>query len=80
MRSILLDVATGSRPPPPRSQGRRWLVEHGPLRLWHAVEDAVLTWQFAGSPRQCGFGLTVTREGQRVWLGDPDGPSWNLPA
>ncbi len=79
---ILLDVATGSQATTRRDpKGAGWLVrQHGPLRLWHAVEDAVLTWQYAGSPRQSGFGLTVTREGQRVWLGDPDGPSWNRPA
>ncbi|MET8003976.1 ATP-grasp peptide maturase system methyltransferase [Nonomuraea glycinis] len=79
---ILLDVATGSQATTRRDpKGAGWLVrQHGPLKLWHAVEDAVLTWQYAGSPHQADFGLTVTREGQRVWLGDPDGPSWNLPA
>ncbi|MEV0823869.1 ATP-grasp peptide maturase system methyltransferase [Nonomuraea rubra] len=79
---ILLDVATGSQATTRRDpNGEGWLVrQHGPLKLWHAVEDAILTWQAADSPDQSGFGLTVTRQGQRVWLGDPDGPSWSLPA
>ncbi|MFD8527233.1 hypothetical protein ACFV0L_07450 [Streptosporangium canum] len=58
-----------------------WTVhQHGPLRLWDAVEDAILTWQAAGSPHQSAFGLTVTGDRQYVWLGEPDGPSWDLPA
>ncbi|MEV0618659.1 ATP-grasp peptide maturase system methyltransferase [Nonomuraea sp. NPDC050404] len=78
---ILLDVATGSQATTRRNpDGEGWLVrQHGPLKLWHAVEDAVLTWLAAGAPDQSGFGLTVTREEQRVWLGNPDGPFWNLP-
>ncbi|WP_372450419.1 hypothetical protein [Streptomyces griseochromogenes] len=44
------------------------------------MEDALITWQSAGSPALSGLGLTVDTDGtQRVWLGDPDGPSWNLP-
>ncbi|WP_433247270.1 ATP-grasp peptide maturase system methyltransferase [Streptosporangium sp. CA-135522] len=79
--TILLDVATGSRADTRPNPGGGWTVhQHGPLRLWDAVEDAVLLWQDAGSPHQSAFGLTVTREGQYVWLGDPHGPSWNLPA
>ncbi|MFC4016087.1 ATP-grasp peptide maturase system methyltransferase [Nonomuraea purpurea] len=78
---VLLDVATGSQATTRRSPGGGWTVrQHGPLRLWDAVENAILTWQEAGCPHQSGFGLTVTREAQRVWLGDSDGPSWNLPA
>ncbi|MEV1241559.1 hypothetical protein [Nonomuraea sp. NPDC049750] len=74
---ILLDVATGSQATTRRNpEDGGWLVrQHDPLKLWHAVEDAILTWQGAGSPHQSGFGLTVTRESQRVWLGDPDGPA-----
>lgn len=29
----------------------------------------------AGSPDQSAFGMTVTREAQTVWTGDPGGPS-----
>jgi methyltransferase of ATP-grasp peptide maturase system len=79
---ILLDVATGSQArtrPRPSDRGGWGVVQHGPLRLWDAVEEAVEVWQKAGSPHPSGFGLTVTPESQRVWLGTPDGPSWLLP-
>ncbi|MER6948530.1 ATP-grasp peptide maturase system methyltransferase [Nonomuraea sp. NPDC000554] len=77
---ILLDVATGSQATTRPCAGGWTVRQHGPLRLWDSVEDAVLAWQKAGSPDWSGFGLTVTQEGQRVWLGSPSGPSWNLPA
>lgn len=77
---FLVDVATGSQATTRPDPAGGWQVrQHGPLRLWDAVEDAVLTWQRAGAPHQSAFGLTVTPTGQRVWLGEPDGPSWNLP-
>ncbi|MGW5485650.1 methyltransferase domain-containing protein [Streptosporangium sandarakinum] len=73
---VLWDVGTGSL-----AEGTSGTVrQRGPLRLWDAVEDAVLTWRAAGSPDQTAFGLTVTPGRQCVWLGEPDGPSWNLPA
>jgi methyltransferase of ATP-grasp peptide maturase system len=79
--TILLDVATGSQAVTSKVGEGEWLVrQHGPLRLWDAVEDAIEKWQRAGSPHQSGFGLTVTPTWQRVWLGDSAGPSWNLPA
>jgi len=53
--------------------------QHGPIRLWDAIEKAITTWREAGNPHQSGFGLTVARESQRVWLGEPDGPRWELP-
>ncbi|WP_370682966.1 hypothetical protein [Streptomyces hygroscopicus] len=75
---ILVDVATGSQAwTEPAGDG--WSVhQDGPLRLWE-VEDALATWQTVGSPDQTAFGMTVTDETQRVWLGDPAGPSWRLP-
>lgn len=80
-RVILLDVATGSQCSTEPLPGGGWKVrQHGPLRLWDAVEQAISTWQSAGSPGKEAFGLTVTRDSQRVWLGDPSSPSWNLPA
>ncbi|NED31738.1 ATP-grasp peptide maturase system methyltransferase [Streptomyces sp. SID8499] len=77
---ILVDVATGSQAwTEPAGDG--WSVhQHGPLRLWDQVEDALIVWQDAGSPPHSDLGLTVDPDGaQRVWLGTPDGPSWNLP-
>ncbi|WP_326644470.1 ATP-grasp peptide maturase system methyltransferase [Streptosporangium sp. NBC_01755] len=77
---FLLDVATGSQATTERSASGGWTVrQHGPLRLWDAVENAILTWQQAGSPHQSAFGLTVTRSRQYIWLERPEGPSWNLP-
>ncbi|GAA2850751.1 methyltransferase domain-containing protein [Streptosporangium fragile] len=79
--TILLDVGTGSRADTRPDPSGGWTVhQHGPLRLWDAVENAILLWQDAGSPHQSAFGLTVTRERQHVWLGEFDGPSWDLPA
>ncbi|MEU6712870.1 ATP-grasp peptide maturase system methyltransferase [Nonomuraea sp. NPDC046802] len=79
--TILLDVATGSQASTRKAENGGWVVQqHGPLRLWDAVEDAIGIWRQAGSPHQSSFGLTVTPSWQRVWLGDVDGPSWDLPA
>ncbi|MET8559460.1 hypothetical protein ABZV75_02255 [Streptomyces flaveolus] len=77
---ILVDVATGSQAWT-ETVGEGWRVhQHGPLRLWDAVEDALAVWQDAGAPAQSEFGMTVDGDGtQRVWLGDPAGPGWNLP-
>ncbi|MFC7386297.1 ATP-grasp peptide maturase system methyltransferase [Sphaerisporangium rhizosphaerae] len=78
--TILVDVATGSQASSSKTAEGEWVVrQHGPLRLWDAVEDAIETWQQAGSPDQSAFGLRVTRDRQYVWLGDNDGPSWDLP-
>ncbi|MFD1542443.1 hypothetical protein [Nonomuraea guangzhouensis] len=74
-------MATGSQATTEPSPDGGWLVrQHGPLKLWDGVERAVSAWQAAGRPHRSGFGLTVTRQGQKVWLGNPNGPSWNLPA
>jgi methyltransferase of ATP-grasp peptide maturase system len=79
--TILLDVATGSQASTSKTAQGDWVVrQHGPLRLWDVVEEAIQTWQKAGSPHQSAFGLTVTRDRQYVWLGDNDGASWDLPA
>ncbi|MEU0086878.1 ATP-grasp peptide maturase system methyltransferase [Streptomyces sp. NPDC006274] len=78
---ILLDVATGSQARTRVAEGNDgWtVIQRGPLKLWNAVEDSVALWQAHGSPHLSGFGVTVTADTQRVWLGAPDGPSWTLP-
>ncbi|WP_416978727.1 ATP-grasp peptide maturase system methyltransferase [Streptomyces sp. T028] len=77
---ILVDVATGSQAWTEPVEGGWQVHQHGPLRLWNAVEDALAEWQDAGSPPQSDFGMTVDIDGtQRVWAGTPDGPSWRLP-
>jgi methyltransferase of ATP-grasp peptide maturase system len=77
---ILWDVATGSQAWT-EPVGDTWTVhQHGRLRLWDQVEDAVTTWQKAGAPDQSAFGMTVAADHtQHVWINDPDGPSWPLP-
>ncbi|MCC3768749.1 ATP-grasp peptide maturase system methyltransferase [Streptomyces sp. UNOC14_S4] len=78
---VLLDVATGSQAwTEPAADG--WTVhQHGPLNLWDQVETALRAWQNAGSPDQSAFGMTITPDHtQSVWIGTPDGPSWQLPA
>ncbi|GII85482.1 SAM-dependent methyltransferase [Sphaerisporangium siamense] len=77
---ILLDVATGSQASTRKAGAAGWTVrQHGPLRLWDAVEDAIETWRRAGSPHQSAFGLSVSPSAQWIWLGAPDGPRWRLP-
>ncbi|MGW7004973.1 ATP-grasp peptide maturase system methyltransferase [Streptomyces sp. NPDC054933] len=77
---ILRDVATGSQAWT-EPAGDAWTVhQHGPLRLWDQVEDAITTWQKAGAPDQSAFGMTVAPDHtQHVWINDPAGPSWPLP-
>ncbi|MFC4114143.1 ATP-grasp peptide maturase system methyltransferase [Nonomuraea zeae] len=79
--TFLVDASAGSRAEVQSDSAGGWTVrQHGPVRLWDGIEKAIDIWQGAGQPHQSGFGLTVTPERQWVWLGDPDGPSWDLPA
>ncbi|MFJ8281959.1 ATP-grasp peptide maturase system methyltransferase [Streptomyces griseoviridis] len=52
----------------------------GPRRLWDMIESAIATWEEHGTPSTAAFGVTVSREGQVVWLGNPSGPQWRLPS
>ncbi|GAA2141697.1 ATP-grasp peptide maturase system methyltransferase [Kitasatospora kazusensis] len=79
-QQILSDVATGSQARTmPNPEGGWTVIQRGPLRLWDQVENAVQAWQHAGSPHQEGFGVTITDWAQRVWIGNEDGPGWDLP-
>ncbi|MGW3424892.1 ATP-grasp peptide maturase system methyltransferase [Streptomyces phaeochromogenes] len=61
--------------------GSGWQVRQGgPRRLWDAVESAVAIWEEYGSPSTAAFGVTVSPDGQAVWLGNPSGPQWPLPS
>lgn len=52
---------------------REFVVQqHGSRRLWDQVEAAYLRWLSWGRPDQSRFGLTVTPEGQAVWLDSPE--------
>ncbi|MFD7507652.1 ATP-grasp peptide maturase system methyltransferase [Streptomyces sp. NPDC059850] len=76
---ILRDVATGSQAwTEPDVEG--WRVhQHGPLRLWDQVEQALFVWRDAGAPDLTQFGMTATPFLQTVWIGSPQGPNWQLP-
>ncbi|WP_439675394.1 ATP-grasp peptide maturase system methyltransferase [Embleya sp. MST-111070] len=77
---ILRDVATGSQAWIETNGAGPVVHQHGPLRLWDQVEDALIAWQGVGSPDQSAFGLTVAADlTQTVWIGGPEGPSWQLP-
>jgi methyltransferase of ATP-grasp peptide maturase system len=77
---VLHDVSSGSQADVRPAPGGGWVVhQHGPVRLWDEVEKVITLWIEAGRPHQSGFGLTATPNHQRVWLGDPNGPSWFLP-
>lgn len=45
--------------------------QSGARRLWDEAEAAYEWWVNRGGPDYTRFGLTVTAEGQRVWLDDP---------
>lgn len=46
--------------------------QRGPRRLWDEVEVAYRWWQQQGRPGREGFGLTVSPDGERVWLRSPE--------
>lgn len=45
--------------------------QYGPRDLWADIEAVRREYTAAGSPRHDDFGLTVTAEGQSVWLREP---------
>ncbi|MFD7596336.1 ATP-grasp peptide maturase system methyltransferase [Kitasatospora sp. NPDC059812] len=79
-QQILVDFATGSHArTTPNPDGGWTVTQRGPLRLWDQAEAAIRAWQQHGAPHQEGFGITVDGDGQRVWIGTEEGPTWNLP-
>lgn len=81
MLDHVVDLATGSFATLVPIGGGGFLVRQGgPLRLWDTVEEAISTWRDVGAPPQTEFGLTITPSRQRVWLGSPEGPGWDLPS
>ena len=50
------------------------VLQRGRRDLWDEVEAAYLRWVSWGSPGKDRFGMTVTPEGQHVWLDSPDNP------
>ncbi|MFJ7248085.1 hypothetical protein ACIQWA_26125 [Kitasatospora sp. NPDC098652] len=54
-----------------RGAERYTVWQHGPRRLWEEVEGAYRWWLENGRPGPERFGLTVTPDGQWVWLDKP---------
>ncbi|MFJ6568897.1 ATP-grasp peptide maturase system methyltransferase [Streptomyces sp. NPDC091292] len=81
VEQVLLDVATGSQARVRADDdGDGWtVIQRGPLRLWDQVEDSIGRWRDQGSPHVSEFGMTIARDGQRIWLRGSQGPSWMLP-
>lgn len=48
--------------------------QKGPRWLWDEFEAAYRWWVEAGKPERRRFGMTVTPEGQRLWLDSPGNP------
>ncbi|MEU0521450.1 methyltransferase domain-containing protein [Streptosporangium sp. NPDC006007] len=48
------------------------VLQRGPRGLWDELEAAYLRWMSWGTPHRDRFGMTVTPEGQHVWLDSPD--------
>lgn len=45
--------------------------QHGPRRLWDEAETAYAWWASQGRPTRVRFGLTITPDGEHVWLDQP---------
>jgi protein-L-isoaspartate(D-aspartate) O-methyltransferase len=72
----LFDPATGSRAAATITPGATEfpIRQHGPRYLWDEATAAYDWWASAGHPDYSRFGLTVTAEGQHVWLDSPRHP------
>ncbi|KPC61206.1 methyltransferase domain-containing protein [Streptomyces chattanoogensis] len=60
-----------------RDGGAARVWQAGPRRLWDEAAAAYRWWEENGRPGPERFGLTVTAEGQSVWLDEP-GCSWSV--
>lgn len=52
----------------------------GPRELWTVIEDAASRWLTEGRPALNRYGLTLTPEGNTVWLDVPTRPVGTLGA
>jgi hypothetical protein len=50
------------------------VYQGGPRKLWDEVEAAYRWWEAEGRPGIDRFGLTVSQQGQRIWLDTPEQP------
>ncbi|MFI5492705.1 hypothetical protein [Actinoplanes sp. NPDC051859] len=51
--------------------GRFVVRQGGPRRLWDEIVSAHRWWQEQGDPVFSRFGMTIDRDGQRLWLDHP---------
>lgn len=54
--------------------GEHWVYELGDRHLWEEVTEAYFRWVSWGEPGLERFGMTVTPEGQQLWLDTPEAP------
>ncbi|WP_342030732.1 hypothetical protein [Streptomyces melanosporofaciens] len=54
------------------THGEVW--QYGPRRLWEEATAVHKAYVNDGSPDSGDFGLTVSPDGQRLWLRSPDAP------
>jgi protein-L-isoaspartate O-methyltransferase len=54
------------------TNGEHEVRQYGPRRLWDELEAAYQWWVDAGKPDHTRFGLTVTSDGQALWLDSLD--------
>ncbi|TNY36701.1 methyltransferase domain-containing protein [Thermomonospora catenispora] len=52
--------------------GGTTVLQYGPRDLWDEVEGVFFRWLGWGLPGRDRFGITVTPEGQTIWLDTPD--------
>lgn len=70
----LADPGSGSWAACVPGNGEHTVRQHGPRLLWDEFEAAYQWWTRQGRPDHTRFGMTVTADGQRVWLDSPDQP------
>lgn len=51
--------------------GRKWVMQRGPRNLWDEAEAAYRRWSEWGFPEIDRLGMTVTPDGQYVWVDHP---------
>lgn len=52
--------------------GQHTVAQGGPRRIWDRVEHIAALWSQLGRPSADRFGLTVTKDQQRLWLDTPN--------
>ncbi|MFD1539436.1 methyltransferase domain-containing protein [Nonomuraea guangzhouensis] len=52
--------------------GEPWVYELGDRHLWEEVTNAYFAWVSRGEPGLDRFGMTVTSDGQQLWLDAPE--------